>query len=99
MKWIVLVRPEAERDATFARDWYERRRPGLGDEFLDEFAAAMRAMKRNPEAEHLYYRSFRRVRFGRFPYKIFYQVIGNRIVVFRVLHAKQAHERNLGSEA
>lgn len=55
----------------------------------------MRALELNPEREHLYHGNFRRVLFRRFPYKIFYQVIGERVVVFRVLHAKQDHERQI----
>ena len=93
MKWIVLVRPQAERDLEAARDWYDQRRPGLGDEFLDAVAAGMRVLVEDPLRERLFYRDFRRVLLGRFPYKIFYQVIGDRIVVFRVLHAKQDHAR------
>ncbi len=96
MSWIVLVRAEAEGDLEMAREWYEQKRSGLGGgEFLDEFAAAMRALELNPEREHLYHGNFRRVLFRRFPYKIFYQVIGERVVVFRVLHAKQDHERQI----
>jgi toxin ParE1/3/4 len=95
MSWLVLVRAEAERDLEEARDWYEWKRPGLGGEFLDEFAAAMRTLELNPKQERLYYRDFRRVLFRRFPYKIFYHIIGERVVVFRVLHAKQDHERQI----
>jgi plasmid stabilization system protein ParE len=91
VKWIVLVRAEAERDLEVARDWYEQKRSG--GEFLDEFAAAMRAVELITEREHLYHGQFRRVLFRRFPYKIFYQIIGERLVVFRVLHAKRDHER------
>jgi plasmid stabilization system protein ParE len=95
MSWVVLVRAEAEEDLDAARDWYEQKRTGLGGEFLDEFAAAMRTLELNPERERLYYRNFRRVIFRRFPYKIFYQIIGVRVVVFRVLHAKQDHEHRI----
>ena len=91
MSWIVLVRPEAERDLEAAKDWYEQKRPGLGGKFIDEFATAMWALEQNPERERLYHRNFRRVIVRRFPYKIFYQVIGVRVIVFRVLHAKQDH--------
>ena len=91
MKWLVLVRPEAEADLAAACDWYERRRAGLGAEFLDEVAGAMRWLELDPERQRLYYRNFRRVLLRRFPYKVFYQVIGPRVVVFRVLHAKQDH--------
>ena len=96
MSWVVFVRAEAERDLAAARDWYERKRAGLGSELLDEFAHAMRALELNPERERIYYGNFRRVLFRRFPYKIFYQIIGTRLIVFRVLHAKQDHERQIG---
>jgi plasmid stabilization system protein ParE len=95
MKWLVLVRPEAESDLVTARGWYEERRPGLGAEFLDEIARALRELAQDPEQSRLYYRNFRRVLLRRFPYKVFYQVIDRRIVVFRVLHAKQDHGSGL----
>lgn len=91
MSWLVLVRPAADNDLAAARDWYEQRRVGLGDEFLDEIALAIQELEQGPLHPRLYYRNFRRVLLRRFPYKIFYQVIGDRIVIFRVLHTKQEH--------
>ena len=95
MKWLVTIRPEAENDLIAARDWYDERRSGLGDEFLDEISLAMLQLESSPERERLYYRNFRRIIVRRFPYKVFYQIIDNRVVVFRVLHAKQEHGGNL----
>ena len=95
MKWLLLVRPEAEQDLASAREWYDQRSERLGDEFLDAVAAALEELEHNPELSRLYYRNFRRVLLRRFPYKIFYQVVAQRIVVFRVLHAKQHHSRGL----
>ncbi len=97
MSWLVLVRPEAERDLATACAWYEQRRAGLGDEFLDEVAEAMRGLEREPERPRLYFRDFRRVQLRRFPFKIFYQVVGKRVVVFRVLHARREYETSLPS--
>ena len=54
-------------------------------------AGALCELGENPEHQRLYYRNFRRVLLRRFPFKVFYQVIGSRIVIFRVLHAKQDH--------
>lgn len=96
MKWLLLVRPEAEQDLALARDWYEQKRARLGHEFLDAVAAALRELEQNPQVPRLYYRNFRRVLLRRFPYKIFYQVIAQRVVIFRVLHAKQDHPRRVG---
>ncbi|HRI82498.1 MAG TPA: type II toxin-antitoxin system RelE/ParE family toxin [Opitutaceae bacterium] len=95
MIWLLLVRPQAERDLESARDWYDEKRGGLGDEFLDEVAFALRDLERDPQTSRLYYRNFRRVLLRRFPYKIFYQVIGERVVIFRVIHAKQNHASHL----
>jgi toxin ParE1/3/4 len=91
MTWLLLVRPEAERDLAQARDWYDRKNPGLGDEFLDEIARAMRELELNPQLPRLYFLNFRRVLLRRFPFKLFYQVIGDRVIIFRVVHAKQDH--------
>lgn len=95
MKWLLSVRPKAEKDLASARDWYDQKSAGLGDEFLDSVAAALRELQHDPELPRLYYRNFRRVLLRRFPYKIFYQVIAQRVVIFRVLHAKQDHSRGL----
>lgn len=95
MNRLLLVRPEAEQDLAAACAWYEQRRAGLGGEFLDEIAGALLELEHNPEQARLYYRDFRRVLLRRFPYKVFYQVIGQRIVIFRVLHAKQDHGHGL----
>jgi toxin ParE1/3/4 len=95
MTWLMLVRPEAEQDLAAARDWYDQKRAGLGDEFLDAVAVAIRELANHPERARRYFRNFRRLLLLRFPYKVFYQVIGERVVVFRMLHAKENHERGL----
>lgn len=89
--WLISVRDEAVRDLSSARDWYDSRLPGLGDQFLDEAAAAIRRLEEHPTRTPLYYQNFRRILLRRFPYKIFYQVLAHRVVIFRVLHAKQSH--------
>jgi toxin ParE1/3/4 len=71
MSWLLFVRPEAERDLESARDWYDRQRAGLGNEFLDEVAAALRGLEHEPDQARLYHRNFRRVLLRRFPYKVF----------------------------
>ena len=97
MNWQLLVRPEAEQDLAKARDWYGKKRANLGDELLDEMAVALRELASDPTLNRVYFRNFRRTLVRRFPYKIFYQVIGHRVVVFRVLHAKQEHRASLKS--
>ncbi len=91
MKWHLHTRPEAEQDIAAARDWYDEVQTGLGDAFLDEISAAIHQLTCHPETPRLYYLNFRRILLRRFPYKVFYQVIGQRIVISRVLHVRQCH--------
>ncbi len=95
MKWRVHIRPRAEEDLREARLWYEERREGLGDEMVAAVRRAIRSLEDEPARRPLHYREFRRLLIRRFPYKIFYLVERDRVVVFRVLHGKQDHPRRL----
>lgn len=91
----VVIRPNAEADLSAARTWYESQRAGLGDELLDEVRRAVGLLADNPERCAFYYRDFRRLLTRRFPYKLFYRIEGDRVIVFRILHAKRKHQRQL----
>jgi toxin ParE1/3/4 len=98
VKWRVLIRPQAEADLREARNWYENQRPGLGNEFLVDIRIAIQLLARDPERRPDYYRGFRRVLTRRFPYKLFYRLEGDRVIIFRVLHARRDHPRLLPRE-
>lgn len=98
MKWRVFIRPQAEADLREARSWYENQRTGLGDEFLSDIRITIHLLGRDPERRPDYYRGFRRVMTRRFPYKLFYRLEGDRVIVFRILHARRDHPRVLPGE-
>jgi toxin ParE1/3/4 len=91
----LIIRPEAEADITRAAVWYEERVNGLGSEFIVEIHAAIQRALQHPLAQvHLRRQpEVRRVLARRFPYRIFYIVRADAIVVFAVLHAAR-HERH-----
>ena len=95
MSWSVIIRPKAEADIEKAGLWYESQRQGLGDQLLDEIRGAVRYLEEHPERRPFYYRGFRRLLTPRFHYKLFYRIENNRVIVFRVLHAKQDHRQPL----
>jgi len=82
-------------DLREARVWYENRREGLGDEFLLAVADAMLALEEAPQRYPIYYRDFRRVLTDRFPYKIFYRIEGQAVIIYRVMHGARDHPRQL----
>jgi toxin ParE1/3/4 len=97
VSWRVIIRPNAEADLQQAQAWYESQRAGLGGELLNEIRHAVRLLETDPERRPVYYRDFRRLLTRRFPYKLFYRVEGDRVLFFRILHAKRKHEWELKS--
>ena len=89
MSWQVTIRPAAQADLREARDWYDRRRLGLGNEFLLAVADAMLAIEEAPHRPPIYYRDFRRILTDRFPYKIFYRVRDD----VEILHIRHTSRR------
>jgi plasmid stabilization system protein ParE len=95
VKWRLVIRPRAETDLREAQDWYDSQRAGLGEEFVAEIEAALRALVRDPQRYTVYYRGFRRVFVRRFPYKLFYRLEDDRVIVSRILHARRDHPQFL----
>jgi plasmid stabilization system protein ParE len=44
----VYLRPEAQEDLNAAADWYERQKPGLSPELLDEVLGALSKIEEAP---------------------------------------------------
>jgi plasmid stabilization system protein ParE len=95
VSWRVIVRPKAEADLLRAARWYEMQRRSLGDRFLNEIKLSLGVLETSPEHHPIYYRGFRRLLTRRFPYKLFYRIEGNDVIVVRVLHAKRDHRLHL----
>jgi len=91
VKWRLVIRPRAEADLREARNWYESQRSGLGAEFLGEIDTTIQTLVRDPQRHPIYYRGFYRVLARRFPYKVFYRLEDDRIILFRILHARRDH--------
>ena len=90
----LLIRSQAETDTGEAALWYEAQTPGLGNAFLGEVHAAIERVLENPLAYRRLRRrpEVRRVLTQRFPYRVFYLLEPDAIVVFRVLHSAR-HDR------
>ena len=89
MSYPLIIRPEAEADLAEEFDWYERRKDGLGHEFLAEVRAVLTQIVENPLRHSQMYRTARRVLVRRFPYKVFYLFEADRVVVIGVFHARR----------
>jgi len=95
VKWRLDVRTRAKTDVRKAHEWYEKQQAGLGADFVVAVKDAIGSLKANPYICQLYYRKYRQLLPKRFPYRIFYLIDGEKIVVFRILHSAQDFTKHL----
>lgn len=76
----------AARELREAFDWYERARPGLGDELDAAVKDSIGQIIAFPDAWPKQSRRTRRIRLKRFPYGLVYQVRGEDILIVAVMH-------------
>ena len=67
----LVLAPEAELDLSEAYDWYESRRVGLGEEFLNSVDACIERIRRQPGIYPRVQEDYRRALIRRFPYAFF----------------------------
>jgi plasmid stabilization system protein ParE len=86
MKPRLIIRPEAEAELAEAFEWYERRVPGLGADFLTAVDAALDSLLSNPLQHPLIYKVVRRALTRRFPYQVLFVVEADVVTVIAVFH-------------
>lgn len=85
----------AQKVVEQAADWYEEKRPGLGEDFLQELEAVYVNIEAHPHRplrvnlRGLEEREFHREILRRFPYKVIYEVTGTEVVVLAVAHGRR----------
>ena len=89
----VLLRPEAEQDLSDAAGWYEKQRPGMGHEFLDEVLEIFSVIAEAPHMYQSVHRNTRRALIHRFPFGVYYRVEETTIVVVAILHGSRDPRR------
>jgi toxin ParE1/3/4 len=86
MKYKLIFRPEVEEDAIEGYVWYEKKAVGLGEEFLTQFYKYTSDITQRPLVYRKTYEKFRRCLLKKFPYAIYFQIEGDKVVVFGLFH-------------
>jgi len=89
VKLPLVLRPEAESDIFAHRDWYNRRRAGLGEELVEAVREMFSRIREAPEQFAIVLLNVRRAKTRRFPYIVYYRAWDDRIEVIAVLHASR----------
>lgn len=90
--YLLSILPLAERDIENAADDYDKKRTGLGTEFLQELRPTLSFIEKNPFASRIRYKSTRMYRTSkRFPYYIHYRITDppKKVIVIGVYHGHQ----------
>ena len=85
----LTFRPEVPADLASAASWYHHQRAGLGEEFLSEYRLALDALVKRPLLRPEDQSGMRFWLVKRFPYRIFYRVQDDNIVVAAVFHVRR----------
>jgi plasmid stabilization system protein ParE len=83
----------AIRDLAAAREWYDRRDVDLGNQFVDDVLKAIRIARERPGSCPLIRPNVRGVRCGRFPYRIYFEIIDERVFVLAIYHTARRPDR------
>lgn len=89
MSFDVQVRRAAELDVAEAQLWYEAQRSGLGIEFHSEVSQVFDRLANTPLIYQIAYRDVRRAVVRRFPYNVWYRVLGEMVIVLACTPGKQ----------
>ena len=89
MSFDVQVRRAAELDVGEAQLWYEAQRSGLSAEFHSEVSQVIDRLSETPLIYQIVYRDVRRAVVRRFPYLIWYQVLGELVTVLACTPGRQ----------
>jgi plasmid stabilization system protein ParE len=79
----------AQTEFVEAAAWYEAQRPGLGAEFIAQVEHCLRRIAQPPARYPVVHNGVRRVMTTRFPYSIYFDPQGERIVVLAVFHGRR----------
>ena len=86
MTYTLRFLEEVEDDAHSASAWYEERRSGLGDEFLEAFFDSTRQIATVPLLYEEVRGDIRRRLMRRFPYAIYFMMEETNIVILGLFH-------------
>ncbi|MHB8652349.1 MAG: type II toxin-antitoxin system RelE/ParE family toxin [Terriglobia bacterium] len=82
----LTILPQAELDVSDAKAWYEARRIGLGDEFLDEIDSVLNRIIKGPFQFPKIKNNIRRALLLRFPYSVYFGVTNEAVELVAILH-------------
>ncbi len=92
MKWELRFHPDVGDEVAESYEWYEDRLTGLGEEFLAALEACYARLVTGPAKHQIIEGDIRHSRLRRFPFAVYYRIVGDAIEVVAVHHDKRDPE-------
>ena len=92
----LIYHPAAEAEVVAAARFYEERIGGLGVQFLNEFDQSIATILEAPARWRIVKDDKRRYLLHRFPYGIYYRVVGDEVRILVVKHHSQHPDYGMG---
>jgi len=89
MNYKVEFTDEADNDVFEAKQWYESRQLGLGNELLDEIEVFVKILEHEPKIYQIRKHNWRYCPLKRFPYLLFYEIKKREVIVYAVFNTLQ----------
>jgi len=90
LDYVLEFAPKAREDVREIVLWYRGEREGLEDRFLLSLKASSDILLKNPLQYQVKFGSVRALLLKRFPYRLYYFIDGNLIMVLGVVHTKRS---------
>ena len=96
MSHRMALRGTAATDVLEAFFWYHTDRPVLADRFMTALGECYDSIRSNPYGYQLRKGNFRHVRLRKFPYRVVYEVDGQDVFIYRVVHTSRRPSKKFG---
>lgn len=93
MSYEIQVRRAAGLDIAKAQVWYESQRSGLGAQFRSEVSRVIDRLSESPLIYQIVHRDVRRAIVRRFPYLVWYRVVGEIVIVLACTYGGRDPEK------
>lgn len=91
----LIFKPRAISMAKDAAEWYEERKPGLGELFFHELESCFDKLEVWPIAFTQIKKDYRHIVLKTFPYIVVFKIIKQEVVIYAVFHTSRDPRKKL----
>lgn len=85
----IVFRRAAKSEFEDAAVWYDKQRPGLGEEFIIEIEESLASAAVAPQGYPVVFGDIRRTVARRFPFSVYFRVRSDTMIVLAVFHGRR----------